>query len=305
MYTTKLTSLITFFKRGCRDRPEGRLRGEGESLTQDQPGGAPVPARMSPGPGRKGPWSAHCFIQHQLSHTLNFWKLGHPAVFHLEPLSDGRAKLNLTFCLPPPSEIIPPPPPSFPTSTFTPSRPGPHYPKRPVPPTFPPKRPIIPLFSQAEVPRAEGPRQTPALSSKQRKSRHRAVLHRATQATPSLPPTLPGTKPNPPLPPRKRPRRSSSLPSSPSNLRLRLREDFSLPKSDDESPVSSPGQETLRGAFPLNSSLSLSLDHASLLRRDALFSPLNLDFPVEEPKDSGETEEEESSDVEEEEKSRD
>ena len=99
--------------------------------------------------------------------------------------------------------------------------------------------------------------------------------------------------------------------------------------------MSSPGQETLRGAFPLNS--SLSLDHASLLRRDALLSPLNLnlnlsppplpkflggeeqdqqdesdieldeskeDVPVEEPKDSGETEEEESSDVQEEEKSR-
>ena len=47
--------------------------------------------------------------------------------------------------------------------------------------------------------------------------------------------------------------------------------------------MSSPGQETLRGAFPLNS--SLSLDHASLLQRDAL-------------------EEEESSDVEEEEKPR-
>ena len=101
--------------------------------------------------------------------------------------------------------------------------------------------------------------------------------------------------------------------------------------------MSSPGQETLRGASPLNSSPSLSLDHASLLRRDALLSPLNLnlnlsppplpkflggeeqdqqdesdieldeskeDVPVEEPKDSGETKEEESSDVEEE-KSRD
>ena len=74
----------------------------------------------------------------------------------LESLSDGRAKLNLSYCLPPPSEIIPPPPPSFPTSTFTPSRPGPHYPKRPVPPTFPPKHPIIPL--KLKSPRLHSPR---------------------------------------------------------------------------------------------------------------------------------------------------
>ena len=98
--------------------------------------------------------------------------------------------------------------------------------------------------------------------------------------------------------------------------------------SDDESPGSSQGQETLRGASPLNSSPSLSLNHTSLLRRDALLSPLNLnltphplpkflgreeqdeqeesdieldeskeDVPVEEPKDFSETEEEESSDV--------
>jgi len=84
----------------------------------------------------------------------------------------------------------------------------------------------------------------------------------------------------------------------------------------------------------LNSSPSLSLDHTSLLRRDALLSPLNLnlnltppplpkflggeeqdeqeesdieldeskeDAPVEEPRDFGETEEEETGDVEEEE----
>ena len=37
---------LTFFKR--------RLGGEGESLTQDQPGEAPAPARMSPAPGPRG-----------------------------------------------------------------------------------------------------------------------------------------------------------------------------------------------------------------------------------------------------------
>ena len=135
--------------------------------------------------------TAQCFAQHHLSHALNFWRLGHPAVYHLESLSDGRAKLNLSFCLPPPSEIIPPPP-SF-------SHPiPPHYSRRPGAPTPPPKRPIVPLFPPGEAPLqtlrpSPGPRQAPALSSKQRKSHRRAVLHRASQATPSLPPALPGT----------------------------------------------------------------------------------------------------------------
>ena len=135
--------------------------------------------------------TAQCFVQHQISHTLNFWRLGHPAVYHLESLSDGRAKLNLSFCLPSPSEIIPPPP-SF-------SHPiPPQYPRRPGAPTPPPKRPIVPLFPPGEAP-LQTPRpspvpcQAPALSSKQRKSHRRAVLHRASQATPSLPPALPGT----------------------------------------------------------------------------------------------------------------
>ena len=160
--------------------------------------------------------TAQCFAQHQLSHALNFWRLGHPAVYHLESLSDGRAKLNLTFCLPPPSEIIPPPLPSSPHPI------PPHYPRHPGAPTPPPKRPTVPLFPPGEAPLqtlrpSPGPRQAPALSSKQRKSHRRAVLHRASQATPSLPPALPGTlrwqcakllqqailavtKPSPPLP---------------------------------------------------------------------------------------------------------
>ena len=156
----------------------------------------PGPA-WTQGPG--GPWTptSQNFVQHQLNHTLNFWKLGHPAVFHLESLSDGRAKLNLTFCLPPPSEIIPPPPPSFPTPAPTHPASGPLL-RRPGAPTPPPKRPIVPLFPPGEAPLqtprpSQHPRQASALSSKQRKSHRRAVLPRATQATPSLPPALPGT----------------------------------------------------------------------------------------------------------------
>ena len=157
------------------------------------------------GPG--GPWTptSQNFIQHQLHHALNLWRLGHPAVFHLESQSDGRAKLNLSFCLPPPSEIIPPPPPSFPTSTFTPSHP------------FPSQRPIIPLFPRGEVPTFQ-PRHPPQeLPRSKRKSYRRSVLYKASKATPNLPPALPGTlrwkcanllqqavsaftKPNPPLP---------------------------------------------------------------------------------------------------------
>ena len=200
----------------------------------------PGPA-WTQGPG--GPWTptSQNFVQHQLNHTINFWKLGHPAGFHLESLSGGRAKLNLTFCLPPPSEIIPPPPPSFPTSTFTPSRPGPHYPKRPVPPTVPPKRPVIPLFPQGEVP-------TPSLSSRQRKSYRRSMLHRASQATP--------------LSSRKR-----LCSSSPVSLPQQLRQDFSL---QDESPGSSPVQENLREAQHPSPPPSFSLNHGSPIQRDAL-----------------------------------
>ena len=47
--------------------------------------------------------------------------------------------------------------------------------------------------------------------------------------------------------------------------------------------MSSPGQETLRGAFPLNS--SLSLDHASLLQRDALEEEESSDVEEEKPRD--------------------
>ena len=186
-------------------------------------------AQAAQGPG--GPWSptAQAFVQHQLSHVTNFWRQGRPAVIRLESLSDGRASLSLTFQLPQPTEIIPPP---APTSTFN------HSPT--TTPSLPPKRPIVPLFPSHP---------TQGLSSKQRKSRRRAVLHRASQQAAQQS--------------RKRPRSSSPT------LSQQLREDFNL---QDESPSSSPRPENLREAYPRHHP-PLSLDTASPRRRDALPSP--------------------------------
>ena len=78
--------------------------GEGSSPRTKMPGPGPA---WRQGPG--GPWTptSRNFIQHQLHHALNLWRLGHPAVFHLESQSDGRAKLNLSFCLPLPVKSSP------------------------------------------------------------------------------------------------------------------------------------------------------------------------------------------------------
>ena len=59
----------------------------------------------------QAPWSptAHAFAQHQFSHVVNFWKQGRPASFRMEALPGGRAELNITFQLPPASEVVPPP----------------------------------------------------------------------------------------------------------------------------------------------------------------------------------------------------
>ena len=77
-----------------------------------------------------------------------------------------------------------------------------------------------------------------------------------------------------------------------------MQEDFGL---QVESPDSSPGVEKLREASLLNCSPSLSLDHASPMRRDALLSPLNLNLtPSPLPKFLGreEQDEQEESDIE-------
>ena len=122
----------------------------------------------------QAPWSptAHAFAQHQFSHVVNFWKQGRHASFRMEALPSGRAELNLTFQLPPASEVVPPPSPVFPAPA--------------------PQRTIHPLFPKGFFPqRSSGPVSKPVCqknpSSKQRKSYRHSVLHRAALAAPSLP----------------------------------------------------------------------------------------------------------------------
>ena len=97
--------------------------------------------------------------------------------FRLEALPGGRAELNVTFQLPPASEVVPPP-------------------FHPVPAYQRPTRPLFPGGSCPQGP-ASGPKTNPAhqkkVSSKQRKSYWRSVLHRAAMAAPSLPPPKNGS----------------------------------------------------------------------------------------------------------------
>ena len=120
----------------------------------------------------QAPWSptAHAFAQHQFSHVVNFWKQGRQASLRLEALPGGRAELNLTFQLPSASEVVPPPS---------------HVPTVPAP-----QRPIIPLFPKGCFPQGTPPdpklkSASVKVSSKQRKSYRRSVLHRAALAMPS------------------------------------------------------------------------------------------------------------------------
>ena len=127
------------------------------------------------------PWSptAHAFAHHQFSHVANFWKQGRPASFQLEALPGGQAQLNLTFQLPPASEVVPPPS---------------HLPTVPTP-----QRPIHPLFPQGCFPQRPSsavttrPAPQKKLSSRQRKSYRRSTLHKAALAAPSLPPPKKGS----------------------------------------------------------------------------------------------------------------
>ena len=128
----------------------------------------------------QAPWSptAHAFAQHQFSHVVNFWKQGRHASFRMEALPSGRAELNLTFQLPPASEVVPPPSPVFPAPA--------------------PQRTIHPLFPKGFFPQRSGVQVSkPACqkkpSSKQRKGYRRSVLHRAALAAPSLPPPKNGS----------------------------------------------------------------------------------------------------------------
>ena len=186
------------------------------------------------------PWSptAHAFAQHQFSHVVNFWKQSRQASFQLEALPEGRAVLNLTFQLPPASEVIPPP------SYVSP---------------VPRQRPIQPLFPHGCFPQGSGgvdsktKKTVKKSSSRQRKSYRRSVLHKAALATHSLPPPKNGSlrqaaqacvqRLQVPLSPQ-----TSSGPTSP--LAKRIREDIHV----FESEVESPEKEVLRNPpFPENS----------------------------------------------------
>ena len=208
----------------------------------------------------QAPWSptAHAFAQHQFSHVVNFWKQGRLASFRLEALPGGRAELNVTFQLPPASEVVPPP--------FQPV-PAHQRPIRPLfPGGFPPQRP------------ASSPKTKPApkkkVSSKQRKSYQRSVLHRATLAAPSLPPPKEGSlrhaalacvqqlqgasaSPVSTQSANKRPFPDSPNAPSPSHLpslAQRIRLDIQV----GESEVESPEKEILRSSPLLENSLPLS-----------------------------------------------
>jgi len=192
----------------------------------------------------QAPWSptAQAFAHHQFSHVVNFWKQGRPASFRLEALPGGRAELNLTFQLPPTYEVVPPPSPSH------------------VSPVLAPQRPVQPLFPKSCFPQrsGSGPNQpkpklaSPKVSSRQRKSYRRAVLHKAGLAASSLPPPKYGSlrqaasasvqrlQADQAKSERKRP-----LPDSPSvqsPMAQRIRTDIQI----GESEVESPEKEILR-----------------------------------------------------------
>ena len=197
------------------------------------------------------PWSptAHAFAQHQFSHVVNFWKQSRQASFQLEALPEGRAVLNLTFQLPPASEVIPPP------SYVSP---------------VPRQRPIQPLFPHGCFPQGPGgvdsktKKTGKKSSSRRRKSFRRSVLHQAALAAPSLPPPKNGTlrqaaqacvqrlqavsaSPVNPQSVKKRPLPVSPSALSPSNLpplAQRIRTDIQI----GESEVESPEKEELRSS---------------------------------------------------------
>ena len=140
----------------------------------------------------QAPWSptAHTFAQHQFAHVANFWRQGRQASFRLEALPGGHAELNLTFQLPPASDVVPPPThvSSVPTT------------QRPIHPLFPrgcfPKKSHDTTFVKSKIPRGSGDQPKPAsptVSSRQRKSYRRSVMHRAALATSSLPPPKNGS----------------------------------------------------------------------------------------------------------------
>ena len=135
----------------------------------------------------QAPWSStsHAFAQHQFSQVANFWRQGHQASFRLEALPGGRAELNLTFHLPPASEVIPPPipvlpvpaqrliHPLFPKGSFSHAKPAPGN--------------SLPSQSPKGAPASSSPNR-PRSAAQQRRSHHRTCLHKAKLAALQLPP---------------------------------------------------------------------------------------------------------------------
>ena len=194
------------------------------------------------------PWSptAHAFAHHQFSHVANFWKQGRQASFRLEVLPGGQAELNLTFRLPPASEVVPPPT---------------HV--HPLPAAQRPIHPLFPKESDADFKK---------VSSRRRKSFRRSVLHRAAMAAPSHSPPKncsphqaaqacvqrPRAASASPVSAKKRPLSDSPTALSPSSLlplAQRIRSDIQIGESD----VESPEKEILRSSpIPPNSPFPIS-----------------------------------------------
>ena len=194
------------------------------------------------------PWSptAHAFAHHQFSHVANFWKQGRQASFRLEVLPGGQAELNLTFRLPPASEVVPPPT---------------HV--HPLPAAQRPIHPLFPKESDADFKK---------VSSRRRKSFRRSVLHRAAMAAPSHSPPKncsphqaaqacvqrPRAASASPVSAKKRPLSDSPTALSPSSLlplAQRIRSDIQIGESD----VESPEKEILRSSpIPQNSPFPIS-----------------------------------------------
>ena len=190
----------------------------------------------------QAPWSptAHAFAHHQFSHVANFWKQGRQASFRLEVLPGGQAELNLTFQLPPASEVVPPP------SCVT--------------PVSAPQRPIHPLFPESGSDLKSNQISPKVASKRQRKNYRRSVLHRAAldAASSTLPPPVNGSlrqaasacaqrlqaDPNLGLQAaKKRPLLDSATsPSNPPPLSQRIRKDLQI----GENEVESPEKEVLR-----------------------------------------------------------
>ena len=211
----------------------------------------------------QAPWSptAHAFAHHQFSHVTNFWKQGRQASFRLEALPGGQAELHLTFQLPQASEVVPPPSHVFPVPA----------PQRPIRPLFP--RGCFPQKSDADSNTKHASQKK--VSTRQRKSYRRSVLHRASLAASSLPPPKDGslgqaasvcvqrlqavsTLQASTQSDKKRPFSDSPSASSPSilaPLAQRIRSDIQVGESEDESPA----KEILRSPLsPENSSSPIS-----------------------------------------------